>query len=74
MADPTIGRRRTNAAKAAETPELRRLRHRIDALDRRIVALLNERAELARDVGRAKTRAGAARSATPNGSARSCCG
>jgi len=38
----------------AETLELRRLRRRIDALDRRIVRLLNERAELARDVGRAK--------------------
>jgi chorismate mutase len=43
-----------------ETPELRRLRRRIDALDRRIVRLLNERAELARDVGRAKA-AGARR-------------
>ena len=41
-----------------ETPELRRLRHRIDALDRRIVALLNERAELARAAGRAKSAAG----------------
>jgi chorismate mutase/prephenate dehydratase len=41
-----------------EPPELRRLRRRIDALDRRIVRLLNERAELARDVGRAKVSAG----------------
>jgi chorismate mutase / prephenate dehydratase len=41
-----------------ETPELRRLRRRIDALDRRIVALLNERAELGRDVGREKASAG----------------
>jgi chorismate mutase/prephenate dehydratase len=41
-----------------ETPELRRLRKRIDALDRRIVALLSERAELARDVGREKAAAG----------------
>jgi chorismate mutase / prephenate dehydratase len=41
-----------------ETGELRRLRLRINALDRRIVALLNERAELARDVGRAKTALG----------------
>ncbi len=41
-----------------ETAELRRLRRRIDALDRRIVALLNERAELARDAGRAKRAAG----------------
>jgi chorismate mutase / prephenate dehydratase len=41
-----------------ETPELRRLRRRIDALDRRIVAMLNERAELGRAVGRAKASAG----------------
>ena len=43
---------------AAETGEMRRLRRRIDAVDRRIVRLLNERAELARDVGRAKAAAG----------------
>jgi chorismate mutase/prephenate dehydratase len=42
----------------AETPELRRLRKRIDALDRRIVGLLNERAELGREVGRAKVAGG----------------
>ena len=42
----------------ADSPELARLRRRIDALDRRIVRLLNERAELARGVGRAKTVAG----------------
>jgi chorismate mutase/prephenate dehydratase len=41
-----------------ETPELRRLRRRIDVLDRRIVALLNERARLAREAGRAKDDAG----------------
>lgn len=41
-----------------ETPELRRLRRRIDALDRRIVALLGERAELGREVGREKSAAG----------------
>ena len=41
-----------------ETAELRRLRHAIDALDRRIVGLLNERAELARQAGRAKQAAG----------------
>ena len=46
------------AERARETPELRRLRHRIDALDRRLVALLNERAELAREAGRAKQGAG----------------
>ncbi|HET9613684.1 MAG TPA: chorismate mutase [Candidatus Limnocylindrales bacterium] len=43
---------------ATEPAELRRLRRRIDALDRRIVRLLNERAELARRVGRAKQVAG----------------
>ena len=41
-----------------ETAELRRLRQRINALDRRIVGLLNERAELAREVGRAKAALG----------------
>jgi chorismate mutase/prephenate dehydratase len=41
-----------------ETTDLRRLRRRIDALDRRIVAMLNERAELGREVGRAKKAAG----------------
>ena len=45
-------------APGPETPELRRLRRRLDALDRRIVAALNERAELVREVGRAKQRAG----------------
>ncbi|HET9083178.1 MAG TPA: chorismate mutase [Candidatus Limnocylindrales bacterium] len=44
--------------KAPETAELRRLRRRIDALDRRIVGLLNERARLAREAGRAKADAG----------------
>jgi chorismate mutase/prephenate dehydratase len=44
--------------RAPETAELRRLRRKIDALDRRLVGLLNERAELARDVGREKTRVG----------------
>lgn len=41
-----------------ETPEMRRLRKKIDALDRRIVGLLNERADLGREVGRAKVVAG----------------
>jgi chorismate mutase/prephenate dehydratase len=41
-----------------ESAELRRLRRRIDALDRKIVALLNERAELARAAGAAKHAAG----------------
>jgi chorismate mutase / prephenate dehydratase len=44
--------------KGPETAELRRLRRRIDALDRRIVALLNERARVAREAGRAKADAG----------------
>jgi chorismate mutase len=39
---------------ATESAELRRLRRRIDALDRRIVGLLNERTELARSVGKVK--------------------
>lgn len=43
---------------APETSELRGLRRRIDAVDRRIVALLNERARLAIAVGRAKRVAG----------------
>jgi chorismate mutase/prephenate dehydratase len=42
------------SAAPADSPELRRLRRRIDALDRRIVALLNERARLGLDVGAAK--------------------
>lgn len=49
---------RAGSRRAVETPELRRLRRRIDALDRRIVALLNERAALAREAGEAKAAAG----------------
>jgi chorismate mutase/prephenate dehydratase len=41
-----------------ETAELRRLRKRIDALDRKLVELLNERATVARKAGRAKAAAG----------------
>lgn len=41
-----------------ETAELRRLRLRINALDRKIVGLLNERTELGREVGRAKAALG----------------
>jgi chorismate mutase / prephenate dehydratase len=48
-------RRRTTHPEPAE---LRRLRRRIDVLDRRIVALLNERARVAREAGRAKSEAG----------------
>jgi chorismate mutase/prephenate dehydratase len=53
-----MAERRNRAPGEPETPELRRLRRRIDALDRRIVGLLNERAELGRQVGRAKDEAG----------------
>lgn len=53
---------RTRAAEpvepAPESPEVRTLRRRIDALDRRIVRLLNERAALGLAVGRAKAAAG----------------
>ena len=41
-----------------ETAELRRLRRRIDALDRKLVADLNARAELVCEIGRAKRDAG----------------
>lgn len=47
-----------DARRPGETADLRRLRGRIDALDRKLVALLNERAELAREAGRAKSAAG----------------
>ena len=50
--------RRPDARERDETPELRRLRQRIDAVDRRIVALINERAELVRSVGREKADTG----------------
>jgi chorismate mutase len=43
---------------AGETPEMRRLRGRIDALDRRIVELLAERTRLGVEVGAAKRAAG----------------
>ncbi|HYL40578.1 MAG TPA: chorismate mutase [Candidatus Binatus sp.] len=42
----------------ADTAELRRLREAIDGVDRRIVDLVNERAELTRAVGAEKARAG----------------
>ena len=43
-----------------ETIDMRRLRRRIDALDRRIVELLNERARLGMAMGEAKEAAGRA--------------
>lgn len=51
-------RRSEPADPATESAEMRALRGRIDALDRRIVQLLNERAELGLAVGRAKAVAG----------------
>jgi chorismate mutase/prephenate dehydratase len=51
-------KRPVDGADGTEPAALRRLRRRIDALDRRIVRLLNERAELAREVGRVKVRTG----------------
>jgi chorismate mutase/prephenate dehydratase len=53
-----MAERGSGTGDAGETAEMRRLRKRIDALDRRIVGLLNERAELGRDVGREKAAAG----------------
>jgi len=44
--------------KPSESAALRRLRERIDELDRRIVSLLNERAELTRAVGHEKASIG----------------
>jgi chorismate mutase / prephenate dehydratase len=55
---PATGRRPRLPSSAGDPPELRRLRRKIDALDRRLVRLMNERAELAREVGRVKAAAG----------------
>ena len=44
----------------AETSDLRELREKIDAVDRRIVKLINERAELTKAVGEEKWRLGRA--------------
>ncbi len=46
---------RDRVGRSPETAELRKLRQRIDAVDRRIVELLNERARLALEVGERKT-------------------
>jgi chorismate mutase/prephenate dehydratase len=48
----------TDAERADAAEELARVRDRIDELDRQIVELLNERAELGRRAGRAKHTAG----------------
>jgi chorismate mutase/prephenate dehydratase len=47
-----------DAVRAEAASELEGLRREIDALDSRIVALLNERVRLGRSIGQAKTRAG----------------
>ena len=50
--------RPTTAERDDAALELARIRDRIDELDKRIVELLNERAVMARDAGRAKALAG----------------
>jgi chorismate mutase/prephenate dehydratase len=57
MSDGTT-RKPTSAERDTAAAELTETRDRIDELDRRIVALLNERAELGRAAGRAKALAG----------------
>ena len=47
-----------SAARAEAASELEGIRREIDALDARIVALLNERARLGRAIGHAKAQAG----------------
>jgi chorismate mutase/prephenate dehydratase len=62
MSDHGAGRRPTHRPTTAERDdaalELARIRDRIDELDTRIVTLLNERADLGRQAGRAKALAG----------------
>jgi chorismate mutase/prephenate dehydratase len=55
---PVQERRPTNAERDDAAVELVRIRDRIDELDKRIVELLNERAVLGRQAGRAKSLAG----------------
>jgi chorismate mutase len=45
-------------AERAETPNIRRLRRRIDTIDRQLVTLLDERTEIAIEIGREKRAAG----------------
>lgn len=52
------GHKPTTAERDDAAAELARIRDEIDALDLRIVALLNERAALGRSAGRAKRLAG----------------
>jgi chorismate mutase/prephenate dehydratase len=53
-----VSARRRGRGPRPDSPELARLRDRIDALDRRIVELVNERAELTLAVGEEKARLG----------------
>lgn len=55
---PGTTRRPTPAEREDAALELARIRDRIDELDTRIVALLNERATLGKQAGRAKALAG----------------
>ncbi len=52
--------RRGDVVGAVETPAMRRVRRRIDAVDRRIVRLLNDRTRLGIEAGAAKAAAGLA--------------
>ena len=58
MSETKPPRARSDAERDEAAAELLRIRDRIDELDRDIVALLNERASLGRDAGRAKHIAG----------------
>jgi chorismate mutase/prephenate dehydratase len=58
MSQAEDGSKPTNAERDDAARELARIRDEIDALDLRIVALLNERAALGRSAGHAKRLAG----------------
>src|SRR5262245_8480993 len=60
VVDILLGVALTSASGPQADPPLAAERAKIDAVDRRLVALLNERATLVRDVGRIKHQAGAA--------------
>ena len=54
MRPPAAGHHGTAGHHGPETPAMRRARRRIDAIDRRIVALMNERTRVGLEVGVAK--------------------
>ena len=58
MSGDDTAARPTAAEREGAAAELERVRDEIDALDLRLVALLNERAELGRRAGRSKALAG----------------